>query len=263
MKNAFASTVSLGRKPKISVCMAAYNGGRYIEAQLRSILSQLGVQDEVVIVDDCSKDDTVDRIRNIRDVRIKLFQHALNSGVVATFEDALLNADGEILFLSDDDDIWAPNKVKRFLDVFGELPEIEIVTSKVQLIDERGTFFSNDKLTRGGRFCSGFWANIYKNHYQGSAMAIRSSLLPRILPFPLRPCFLHDVWIGTRSDITGGKTAFIEESLLFYRRHSDNFSRRLSAWNQLLVRAELLWAHVIYIAYNKYCRKSTRPCSRI
>jgi glycosyltransferase involved in cell wall biosynthesis len=209
-------------------------------------LSQLDLQDEVVIVDDCSTDDTVKRIQAVNDGRIRLIQHTVNQGVVATFEDALRSATGDILFLSDDDDIWAPSKVKRYVDVFKARPEVQIVTSKIRLIDDEGTTVIDDRISRNGRFIPGFWNNVYKNHYQGSAMAIRASLLGRVFPFPLRPAFLHDVWIGTRSDLTGGTTAFIEEELLFYRRHNGNYSRRLSLWKQLRVRAELLLAHAVY-----------------
>jgi glycosyltransferase involved in cell wall biosynthesis len=232
--------------PKVSVCMAAYNGGEYIELQLRSILSQLGAQDEVVIVDDCSKDDTVDRILGMQDERIRLVRHVENQGVVATFEEALQLATGNILFLSDDDDIWASNKVARFLEIFKAQPDVQIVTSKVQLIDRDGKAFSDIRLTRNGEFFPGFWRNIYKNHYQGSAMAIRASLLGRVLPFPAKSIFLHDVWIGTRNALTGGKAAFIDEHLLFYRRHSRNFSRRHSFWGQLRIRLELILAHAFY-----------------
>jgi glycosyltransferase involved in cell wall biosynthesis len=244
--DALESTVLRPRKLKVSVCMAAYNGGKFIDAQLRSILSQLDLQDEVVIVDDCSTDDTVKRIQAVNDGRIRLIQHTVNQGVVATFEDALRSATGDILFLSDDDDIWAPSKVKRYVDVFKARPEVQIVTSKIRLIDDEGTTVIDDRISRNGRFIPGFWNNVYKNHYQGSAMAIRASLLGRVFPFPLRPAFLHDVWIGTRSDLTGGTTAFIEEELLFYRRHNGNYSRRLSLWKQLRVRAELLLAHAVY-----------------
>jgi glycosyltransferase involved in cell wall biosynthesis len=226
--------------------MAAFNGGKYIEIQLRSILSQLGTADEVVIVDDCSHDDTVARILGMQDRRIHLIQHTANLGVVATVEDALRLAKGDILFLSDDDDIWAETKVRRFLEVFHDRSDVQIVTSRVRLIDENGNPYTDDRITRKGHFFAGFWWNVYKNHYQGSAMAIRASLLEQVLPFPVRSAFLHDAWIGTRNAIVGGKTAFIEEELLFYRRHSNNFSRRLSPWNQLRVRVELLWAHASY-----------------
>jgi glycosyltransferase involved in cell wall biosynthesis len=234
------------KEPRVSVCMAAFNGGKYIEIQLRSILSQLGTADEVVIVDDCSHDDTVARIRGMQDRRIHLIQHTANQGVVATVEDALRLAKGDILFLSDDDDIWAETKVRRFLEVFHDSPDVQIVTSRVRLIDENGNPYTDDRITRKGHFLAGFWWNVYKNHYQGSAMAIRASLLEQVLPFPVQPPFLHDAWIGTRNAIVGGKTGFIEEELLFYRRHSNNFSRRLSPWNQLRVRVELLWAHASY-----------------
>jgi glycosyltransferase involved in cell wall biosynthesis len=182
----------------------------------------------------------------MQDRRIHLIQHTANQGVVATVEDALRLAKGDILFLSDDDDIWAETKVRRFLEVFHDSSDVQIVTSRVRLIDENGNPYTDDRITRKGHFFAGFWWNVYKNHYQGSAMAIRASLLEQVLPFPVQPAFLHDAWIGTRNAIVGGKTAFIEEELLFYRRHSNNFSRRLSPWNQLRVRVELLWAHASY-----------------
>ena len=226
--------------------MAAYNGAKFIDIQLTSILSQLDQNDEVVVVDDCSTDDTVKRIRNMHDGRIRLIEHAVNQGVVATFEDAIRAAEGEILFLSDDDDVWAPNKVTKYLATFQENPEVQIVTSRIQLIDDQGRPLTNHRITRDGEFFAGFWRNVYKNHYQGSAMAIRASLRDSILPFPTHPSVLHDVWIGTRNALIGGKVAFIEEKLLFYRRHTGNFTRPLSRWKQLSGRAALLWAHFLH-----------------
>ena len=92
----------------------------------------------------------------------------------------------------------------------------------------------------------GFWQNVFKNHYQGSAMALRASFLGRVLPFPRRKSFLHDAWIGTRNEILGGKVAFIDEDLLFYRRHSSNVSRTKSLPGQIRTRIELLAAHIFY-----------------
>lgn len=233
-------------EPKVSACMAAYNGGPFVEAQMRSILSQLKPQDEVVIVDDGSTDDTADRIERLGDQRIRLMRHERNAGVVATFEDALRSATGEILFLCDDDDIWAPAKVRRFLDVFKSKPEVEIATSRVQMIDENDRPLPDSLINRRGRFLPGFWRNLYMNHYQGSAMAIRASLLGRVLPFPLHRLFLHDAWIGTRNDLMGGRAAFIDEDLLFYRRHMKNASRTEPLPRQIRKRIELLLAHVSY-----------------
>lgn len=237
-------------EPKVSACMAAYNGGSFVDAQLQSILSQLKPTDEVVIVDDGSSDDTATRLTSTGDPRIRVLRHEKNMGVVATFEDTLRTATGSILFLCDDDDLWAPTKARRFLEVFRSRPDVEIVTSRVRMIDERDRLLPDSRINREGRFLPGFWRNLLKNHYQGSAMAIRASLLGRVLPFPTRRSFLHDAWIGTRNDLLGGKAAFIDEDLLFYRRHSNNASRTKSLARQIQTRIELLLAHVKYSLYS-------------
>lgn len=233
-------------RPKVSVCMAAYNGARFIEAQIASILPQLAPEDEVVIVDDGSQDDTVARISEIRDSRIRLYAHEKNQGVVATFEDALRCATGNILFLSDDDDLWAPNKVDKVLQAFEQHEEAQVVASRVALIDEQGAALPDARVNRFGTFRSGFWDNVIKNHYQGSAMAIRASFLGKVLPFPRGKSFLHDVWIGTRNDARGGKTIFIDEPLVYYRRHSQNASQRHEPLRMLKVRLNLLIAHMTH-----------------
>ncbi|MGA9588087.1 MAG: glycosyltransferase [Terracidiphilus sp.] len=233
-------------EPKISACMAAYNGGAFVEAQLHSILSQLRAEDEVVIVDDGSTDDTLQRILEIGDGRVRLLKHESNKGVVATFEDALRSATGSILFLCDDDDLWAPTKTRRFQDVFESRPDVGVVLSRVRLIDESDLTIPDSRVNRHGRFLPGFWRNLFVNHYQGSAMAIRASLLGRVLPFPLRKSFLHDAWIGTRNDLLGGRVAYLDEDLLFYRRHGNNASRTKSLMGQIHTRVELLLAHILY-----------------
>lgn len=231
---------------KISVCMAAYNGGAFVEPQLRSILSQLRPRDEVVIVDDGSTDDTLKRIAQIGDMRVRVLKHEHNAGVVATFEDALRLASGEILFLSDDDDVWAPTKVQQFLHAFENGPDVEIVQSRVRMIDENDRPMLNSRINRHGRFAPGFWHNLFMNHYQGSAMALRASLLGRVLPIPVSTSFLHDVWIGTRNDLVGGKFVFIDEDLLFYRRHGNNASRAKSPLEKIRTRTRLILAHLVH-----------------
>jgi GT2 family glycosyltransferase len=242
------------RQLKVSACMAAYNGGDYVEPQLQSILAQLKPTDEIVIVDDGSTDGTVARIAQIRDTRIRILQHDKNRGVVATFEDALRSASGDVLFLCDDDDVWAPTKVQRFLEVFGREPKARIVQSRVRMIDENDRPIPDSRINRHGRFVAGFWRNLFMNHYQGSAMALRSSLLGHVLPFPARKLFLHDAWIGTRNDLMGGGLVFIDEDLLFYRRHGKNASQAKPSLQRLRSRAELVLAHMVFSF-----RSSARP----
>lgn len=240
---AFHEGVFSRRSLKLSVCMAAYNGEQYVVEQIQSILHQLHEQDELVIVDDASTDRTRDRIKAFCDSRVRLIEHSSNCGVVATFEDAIRNATGDILFLADDDDIWAPNKVEKVIETFEKHPDAQIVTSEVSIIDELGCPSSDTRLSDRTTFRSEFWKNILWNHFQGSAMAIRSSLLNSVLPFPKHVGFLHDQWIGTRNALSGKSAVFIHAPLLFYRRHSQNFSKKMHRSRQIKVRLQLLWTH--------------------
>jgi len=243
--NDFEGCALSSPRNRVSVCMAAYNGEKYIVQQLQSVLDQLAENDEVVIVDDCSRDRTVQLIEGVGDPRIRLLRHQANLGVMPTFEDALRCATGQFLFLCDDDDIWPGTKIQQFLRAFEQNPEAGIVISNVRLIDESGSELSNSQFAR--RFAPGFWRNLIRNRYQGSAMAIRASFLGEVLPFPHSNGFLHDAWIGTRADLLGVKTVLIDEHLLLYRRHAQNATHRRSVIIRAKSRLELLMAHGNYM----------------
>ena len=100
----------------ISVCIATYNGDKYIEEQILSILNQLSDKDEIIISDDGSKDKTLKVIDRLDDKRIKVFKNNNRHGVVPNFENALKHASGEYIFFSDQDDIWQSDKVKICID---------------------------------------------------------------------------------------------------------------------------------------------------
>src|SRR5690554_1954760 len=95
----------------ISVCMASYNGSRFIKAQLDSILAQLGPEDELIVVDDASSDDTAAIVARCNDERIRLYQQPQNQGHVASFSRAISDACHEFIFLADQDDVWLPGRV--------------------------------------------------------------------------------------------------------------------------------------------------------
>ena len=96
----------------ISVCIATYNGEKYIKQQLLSILKQIKVNDEIIISDDHSTDKTFNIIKSFNDTRIKFFLNNKGKGYTRNFENALEKAHGDIIFLSDQDDIWIDNKVE-------------------------------------------------------------------------------------------------------------------------------------------------------
>ena len=125
-------------RPKISVCMAAYQGENYISLQLRSILGQLSADDEVIVVDDGSTDHTCGEVAALQDARLVLMENNRNQGVLRAFESALSSSSGEIVFLSDQDDLWFPKKVETVLQVFANDPDLMLVASDAILVDEDG-----------------------------------------------------------------------------------------------------------------------------
>jgi glycosyltransferase involved in cell wall biosynthesis len=213
--------MSHGKREMVSVCMAVFNGERYVREQLDSILAQLTDEDEVIIVDDCSRDRTVDLIQDLRDSRIAILRNQTNVGPVMSFERAIARAKGRYIFLSDQDDIWKPNKVASTCEIF-ESTDCLVVVSDANIVtadrsESLGSFFS---LRQSG---SGFWRNLYKNGFIGCCMALRFDAKSFMLPFPV-DVGLHDEWIGLCSSIAG-RVIFSDQQLIDYRRHEQNYSQ--------------------------------------
>lgn len=203
---------------KISVCMATYNGEKYIKEQLESILCQLNKNDELIISDDSSTDHTVNITKSCDDKRIKLFENQRFKSPIFNFENALKHATGEIIILADQDDIWEPNKIeiiKRYIQ------EYDLVLSDAFIIDKYGNILQ-DSFYKLNSSKSGFIKNIIKNSYLGCTMAFNKKILDKSLPFP-NDLPMHDWWIGLIGEMYG-KTYFIEDKLISYRRHGNNVS---------------------------------------
>jgi glycosyltransferase involved in cell wall biosynthesis len=199
--------------------MAAYNGSRYIREQIASILSQIKEGDELIVVDDGSGDDTAALIEGFGDSRVRVVRNERNLGVVRSFERALRLASGDILFLSDQDDLWQSDKVRAFLSRFAADPAITLVISNGELIDADGRSLK-ERLYANGSFATGVLANLLKNRYQGAAMAFRREVAEVVLPFP-KGLPMHDSWIGLVNAIIG-KAEYLDAPLLSYRRHGGN-----------------------------------------
>ena len=116
----------------ISVCIATYNGEKYIKEQLDSILVQLGEDDEVIIGDDGSTDLTLDIIKSYNDPRIKIYKNSFKN-LILNFESTLEKAKGDYIFLSDQDDVWLPNKVK---DSLKDLFKYDVVISNCKVVNK-------------------------------------------------------------------------------------------------------------------------------
>ena len=210
-------------KVRLSVAMVTYNGEKYIKAQLDSIFQQLTEQDEVVVSDDGSTDGTMEILKEYqrKGYSIRIVEGP-KAGIKKNVEHALKQCRGEIIFLSDQDDIWKTNKVKRVLEVM-EQEKCALV------IHDAEVFYENpDKADMKSFFAfrnagAGVWKNIIKNSYIGCCMAFRREVLERVIPIPVN-IEMHDQWIGILSDFYFGKSVFLKEPLLSYRRHGENSS---------------------------------------
>lgn len=211
----------MDKEIRVSVAMATYNGEKYLKEQIDSILNNLSSNDELVISDDFSNDNT----RNIlneyskRDGRIKLLDGP-KQGVKQNFANAIKNCTGKYIFLSDQDDIWESDKVKKVLNCFKK-QECTLVVHDAIVIDENLTvimpsFFNYRKSGKG------IIKNIWKNTYIGCCMAFDSQIKEKVLPIP-NNIEMHDQWIGIMNEIYC-KSFFLNDKLIKYRRHSDNVS---------------------------------------
>lgn len=210
---------------KVSVCIATYNGEKYIKEQIDSILCQLSSEDEIVISDDGSSDNTLDIIYKYNDSRIKVY-HLVSEIVpdsvqnrfkraTLNFENALKHAKGDYFFLSDQDDVWCPNKIKLCLPY---LKEYDLLVHSSYIIDEFGNQLDQDLNLP---FRTGL-INLKKNSYIGCLMVFNKKMKELSIPFP-KGLLAHDIWIGFISQFSG-KVYFLKEKLIYNRRHGNNVS---------------------------------------
>jgi glycosyltransferase involved in cell wall biosynthesis len=198
--------------------MATKNGAQYIREQIDSILPQLSSEDELIIADDCSNDNTAEIIQSYADERIKLHYNTNKKGVTKNFETGLMLCSGEYIFLADQDDVWSPKKIETMV---GHLQLHDLVICDCSVGDHAlelkyKSFFDLNNSRKG------LIRNILRNSYMGCCMAFRRNVLFRALPFP-HDVPVHDMWIGLISEIYF-HVHFLPQSLVQHRRHSNNAS---------------------------------------
>jgi glycosyltransferase involved in cell wall biosynthesis len=213
--------------------MATYNGGKYIEEQVKSILPQLSEEDELVVSDDGSTDNTIKILESFNDKKIRIFRHDKNLKnkhpfypVTRNFENALMQVKGDYIFLTDQDDIWLPNKVQTTLPF---LKEDNLVVSDAWIINEN--LEKQEKLSKYMPYKKGYFRNFLKCTTQGCRCAFTKNIKDFCLPFPDK-IVIHDFWIRQLAELKF-KVHYISEPLMLYRRHSNNLSEIAKSKNSL------------------------------
>ena len=222
----------------VSVALCTYNGAAYLEQQLLSILGQSLRPDEIVVSDDGSTDETLAVLERVVEawraedaahvVEIMVLRNATALGVTANFEQALAACSGDLIALSDQDDIWWPERLERMVAEFKRRPELVLLHSDARLVDADGAPIGQTLLAALGVSSANraevhaggaFDVLLRRNIVTGATMMVRRESVERSRPFPA--AWVHDEWLAMVAALTG-EVDFLDETLIDYRQHGGN-----------------------------------------
>jgi glycosyltransferase involved in cell wall biosynthesis len=215
-------------KLNLSICLAAYNGEDFIREQIESIIPQLKDGDEFLIGDDGSTDRTLEIIREYESPILKIFEGRVG-GVNHNYERLILRAKNVGIVLSDQDDVWLPNR----LDLLREALKISKLVVTNGYVVDAALKPSGQSVFAFVGYRRGFFNNFIKNTYVGCCLAFHQNLIVSKLPFR-NDLPAHDWYIGLLAEING-RISVIETPTFLYRRHGGNLSNTgQSSKNSLL-----------------------------
>jgi len=209
--------------PLISVALCTYNGSLFLEKQLMSIINQTYKNVEIVIVDDCSIDDTfeITQIFAQKYPQIKSFRNTHNIGFNKNFEKAINIASGEYIAISDQDDIWLENKLERLMENIGDK---WLIFSNSEWVDETERMLGKRTLSYdfdlGNRTFKSF---LFYNSVTGHTSMISRRLLSYILPLP--EIGYYDWWMGFVA-VYHNQISCLNECLTLHRIHQSSVMHR-------------------------------------
>ena len=222
----------------ISVALCTFNGARFIEEQLESILSQSTRPQQIVISDDASTDATLDIVASVvsadavsaptHPVDVTILRNAKPLGVARNFEKAIRVSTGDLIALSDQDDVWHPDRLSRSAEEFELRLDLDLIFSDARLVNANGaslerSLFEVLEITAADRLAlhSGDAIPIFfkRNIATGATMMFRRRLLESALPFATN--WVHDEWLAIVAAATG-RVDIVDDALIDYRQHGSN-----------------------------------------
>mgnify|MGYP003120293444 CR=1 FL=1 len=206
---------------KVSIAMATYNGEKYIQEQLDSFLAQTYLPDELIVTDDCSTDSTEQIVKAYAETApfdVVFHRNEKNLGYCGNFNAALMKTTGDLVFLSDQDDVWFPEKMEFMVRLAEENPEMLVLMNDTELTDGE---LNPVGLTKLGQIKS---AGLSLNSYvMGCCCAVRRELLDLCMPIP-EGFRAHDNWLVEFA--AGLNAKWVDKTVLqYYRRHESNESQ--------------------------------------
>jgi len=204
--------------PLISIVMATYNGEKFLREQVDSLLAQSYPSLEFVFVDDASSDSSLAILQEyaLVDSRIRLIANPINQGLLATFEQGIRAAKGEMIALSDQDDVWLPEKISLLAGAIGGN---SLIYADSTLTDASGA--RTGKFSDMNHLCDYPSAlhYVFGTKAMGHAMLFKREIIDLALPFP--DYVGHDYILGFAAASLNG-VRYLPETLVNYRQHSSN-----------------------------------------
>lgn len=213
---------------KTSIALCTHNGDFFLEEQLNSFLAQTRLPDELIICDDLSSDQTLQIIENFSKKAIfpiRFLVNEFNLGSTKNFERAISMCNGEIIFLSDQDDYWLPTKIETIVQEFEKNKNVGMVFTDAELVDknlqplhQKLCDLTYQKADRNEIF---FNLLLKKHIVTGATMAFRKEFAEKFMPIPTTiPNLIHDAWISLVI-AANAEVKFIEKPLIKYRQHTN------------------------------------------
>jgi glycosyltransferase involved in cell wall biosynthesis len=235
--------ISLSGQTRISVALCTYNGERFLPRQLASIAQQTRLPDELVVSDDRSIDRTVSEVREFAasaPFPVRIFENEHNLGFAANFERAIRLCEGNLIALSDQDDIWYPIRLERSEREFTAHPQAGLVFSDADVINDSNELAGSTLWQRLGfagkreqDLLAGQYVVLAKHRFvTGATVMFRAGLRDRFLPIP--DGWIHDEWIALVAAAFSDLSP-IDQPLIRYRIHD---SQQVGLRNKLEQRAQ-------------------------
>lgn len=221
--------------PAVTVLMPVYNGERFLREQVYSILAQQYVDTRLVIVDDGSTDNSFALATELaeKERRIRLVERRPHAGLIPTVACLLSYVDTPYFAMSDQDDVWDPDKLHRSIARIKQTGS-KLVYSDVRVIDEVGTVVEDSYWTsRAIRPVSGtnLLPVVFRNPIFGHTIVATADVALSVDKFPCDLVF-YEVWLAAAATRLGS-IGYINHQLGSYRIHSSNvvgpLDRRLYA----------------------------------
>ena len=227
------------KRPTVSVALCTFNGVAFLGEQVASILKQTLLPAQIVLSDDASSDRTIEVFGEalelaklsrpeVKDIDVVILRNGSALGVTKNFEQAISHCMGDLIALSDQDDLWAPRRLERMVEEFQKDPDLLLLFTDSRLVDEKGlplglsTFQAlgvsaeEKDLVHSGRALEVF---VRRNLVTGATTVFRRALFGMAQPFP--GSWVHDEWLGIVA-AAAGRVDFLAEALVDYRQHSRN-----------------------------------------